>query len=611
MTQNEEEQGIYTEKDTTKTTTKFSNHPSPSGGRSPGMHDVRFSGSSYDNNDRYHHNHHRQFTSLSSMGGNDERFTVTEITYHESQKVTYPMTSMEIMKRTNLLPRDFVSLHLTSQKEQQEQQLQQENPSTTYDASSSSSSQRQPPLPHHHHQQQQQQQQQSRRRRRTRPPTAIVPRKDCLLVSFGTIRAVAGHDSVSILDAHTKMAESFANDLVSIYQKYHYPAPPRATSENIQETMTTTSTTTTEAATTTIPEGQEPPELVFLEAVLRDTVDTYHRRIRILEPIVEDFLAQASNDVFDENTDNRTRGNNNNNSSLFGYQRQPIGIGGVHQLVPLKDALQKFELQVTQSLDCLTTILNDDQLMLKILVTEQMDARRTGIPVDMTRHESVELMLSVYSRQIQALLQEIQYLSSRIQSKQEFISLALAGYRNRLVRMNVHLSIVAVATGMTTAITGLFGMNLLHGLEESKFAFSLITGGSLTLAIVVAGTYSSFLRRRVLQQRATERQAEIQTFINALSDMDALDYTVKKMILPDGIAANDDDDNDRTRRTMDKATFKERLRGARISRHVTDEEIDFLFGVLDTHRDNQLTPKDFSVSSTTGTTTTTIPESSR
>jgi magnesium transporter len=189
-------------------------------------------------------------------------------------------------------------------------------------------------------------------------------------------------------------------------------------------------------------------------------------------------------------------------------------------------------------------------------------------------------MLSVYSRQIQNLQQEVQYLLSRLQSKQEFIALALAGYRNRLVRMNVNLGIVGVATGMTTATTGLFGMNLINGFEESKIAFAIVTGGSMTLAMAVAGVYFSFIRGRIMQERAAQRLAEIQTFVNALSDMGALDYTVKKMIQGQG--------------TMDKHAFKTRLKEARVSGQVTDQEVDFLFAVLDTHKDNQLTAKDFS-----------------
>ena len=50
------------------------------------------------------------------------------------------------------------------------------------------------------------------------------------------------------------------------------------------------------------------------------------------------------------------------------------------------------------------------------------------------------------------ILQEIHYLLGRLQSKQEFVALALAGYRNRLVRMNVNVGIIGMATGITTGM---------------------------------------------------------------------------------------------------------------------------------------------------------------
>jgi magnesium transporter len=403
---------------------------------------------------------------------------VTRVAYQAGHTSTINLPPEEILKRTSILPRDLVSLNLTSREEK------------------------------------------SNKRRSARPPTAILPRTDCILLSFGNIRAVAGRDSVYILDAHSPIAKSFAKDLAAVY--------------------------VTGAS-------EDSPELVFLEAVLRDTVDTYTRRIRIFEPIVDDFLDRATNEVFSD--------------------------AGVHQLVPLKDALQSFELQVKQSLECLTSLLNDDDLMLDLLLAEQAEARQKDVEVDFARHEHVELMLSVYSRQIHNLQQEIQYLLGRLQSKQEFIALALAGYRNRLVRMNVNLGIVGVSTGVTTAITGLFGMNLIHGFEQSQLAFGVVVSGSATVAVIVAHAFFSFIRGPSMQRRAEERLAEIETFVNALSDMGAVDYTLKRLMNGSG--------------RMNKETFKTLLNDARTSNQASDAEIDLLFRVLDTNKDNELTWRDF------------------
>eukprot|EP00934_Nitzschia_sp_Nitz4_P000274 Nitzschia sp. Nitz4//scaffold85_size83877//39018//40535//NITZ4_005228-RA/size83877-processed-gene-0.24-mRNA-1//1//CDS//3329559134//274//frame0 len=425
-----------------------------------------------------------QRLALSGMqAGNDETFKVAEVHYRSGVISTINLPPGDILKRTSILPRDLVSLHLTSKDNQKVNGF-------------------------------------NRRYKPARPPTAIMPRTDCILLSFGNIRAVAGRDAAYVFDAHSRVPASFSHDLSHLFR---------------------TDLT------------NDPPELIFLEAVLRDTVDSYTRRVRIFEPIVDNFLDKVSNEVFSDS--------------------------GVNQLVPLKDSLQSFEMQIKQSLECLTDILNDDDLMLDLLLTEQAEARKSGVAVDFDRHEDVELMLSVYSRQIQSLQQDIQYLLSRIQSKQEFVALALAAYRNRLIRINVNIGIMGVSLGIMTATTGLFGMNLVSGLEDSAVAFAVVTACSATLASSVATIYFSFIRGSYMQARAEQSQAEIETFIGAISDMSALDYTIKKMI--------------RDGSSFDKKTFRKELIKARESHYISEAEVDFLFTILDSTKDNNLNADDF------------------
>ena len=298
---------------------------------------------------------------------------------------------------------------------------------------------------------------------------------------------------------------------------------------------------------------QEPPEFLFLEAVLQDTVDTYSRRIKVLEPIVENFLDRVAHEVFSD--------------------------AGVHQLAPLKDSLQSFELQVKQALQCLTELLNDDDEMLNLLLTEQAQALQSGRPVPHHRHQHVELLLGGYARQINNLLQEIQILLKRLQSKQEFVALALAGYRNRMVRMNVTIGIAGVSVGVATTIAGFFGMNLLSGLEESAMAFPVVVASTSATSAVVAAYCLNFLSGSAMQQRAAQRLEEIETLSNALSDMCALDYTVKSVMFDS--------------QTFDKESFKKALIKSRHSGSATDKEVDLLFQALDSTKDGLLSSEDF------------------
>lgn len=172
-------------------------------------------------------------------------------------------------------------------------------------------------------------------RRRQRPiqrPIVIMPRKDLILVSFGNVRAVVGLNELYIMDAHQPVVQEFAHDISSIFREE--ASDPSA--------------------------GGDPPELLFLDELLRDTVDTFSRRLRLYEPIVENFLEKVSQDVYSD-------------------------TAGVHQLVPIKDSLQSFEIQVKQSVDTLASLLNNDDMMLDLLLTEQAVADKSGGSVDFER----------------------------------------------------------------------------------------------------------------------------------------------------------------------------------------------------------------------------------
>lgn len=431
-----------------------------------------------------HHTRKRRISSRSDVASSPDTlkksFEVAQVHCDSGKIDSINLPPAEILKRTSILPRDLVSLDLTSQKDKH---------SRPYNLMQ-------------------------------RPLTAILPRTDSILLSFGNIRAVAGRENVFVLDAHSKAAKSFADDLSRAFQQ---------------------------------PTQEDPPELVFLEAVLKDTVDTYFRRIALFEPIVDGFLNRSSNELFSEQ--------------------------GVHQLMPLKDSLQSFELQVKKSLTCLEDLLNDDEEMINLLLTEQAMSRNTGVPVDLERHQHVELLVGVYAMQLSNLLHEIDFLLGRVQSKQEFVTLALAGYRNRLVRTNVNIAITGVSLGIMTTVAGLFGMNLVSGVEESVLAFGAVTCSSTVMALLVGGYLRRFISGSAMQKRAAERLAENETLTNALSDTAALDYVVKKMM--------------RGNVSLSKEDFADALLQARVSQEVSEEEIDLLFEVLDTHKDDRLSPKDF------------------
>jgi magnesium transporter len=342
-----------------------------------------------------------------------------------------------------------------------------------------------------------------------------------------------------IFDAHSLSVKQFANEVAESFQRHaREVALAKARGDEDPRDLNYIA---------------EPPELVFLEDVLRETCDAFDRRVSVYEPIVDSFVDRVANEVFSDS--------------------------GVHQLVPIKDSLQSFEIHVKQSLDCLTELLNNDDDMLRLLLTEQRQAEARGEGVSHERHEGVELLLEEYARQLTNILFEIHYLLQRLQSKQEFASLALAGYRNRLIRMNLYLALAGLSLGVGTTVAGFFGMNLINGFEESPYAFnSVIMLTSLT-GVGVAAACSSYVSGKTMHNRAKDRLDEIETLTRALSDMSALDFTVKSMLEREA--------------PMSKEEFRMRLKQARLSRKVTEKEVDLLFDALDIQKDGVLFRDDF------------------
>jgi hypothetical protein len=202
-----------------------------------------------------------------------------------------------------------------------------------------------------------------------------------------------------------------------------------------------------------------------------------------------------------------------------------------------------------------------------------------GKQVAFDRHEYVEVLLGVYARQLNTVLMEIGFLLQRIQSKQEFVALALSAYRNRMIWMNLCVSVTGLSFGAATTVAGFFGMNLVTGLESVPYAFLYIVSGCSMLGTSIALGSLNYLSGHKMQLKAAQRMAEIETLTAALGDMCALDYTFKTVIEAGS--------------PVTKNVFRQTLKRARQSKSVSDAEVDLLFEVFDHIKDGSIGDEDF------------------
>eukprot|EP00956_Cyclotella_meneghiniana_P045304 scaffold362521_cov73-Cyclotella_meneghiniana.AAC.5 len=109
-------------------------------------------------------------------------------------------------------------------------------------------------------------------------------------------------------------------------------------------------------------------------------------------------------------------------------------------------------MNVKGAIHCITDLLDNDEDMNNLLLTEQATAKKNNEVLDIESHASVELMLEEYGRQLNSILLEIDYLLQRVQSKQDILALSMDAYRNRMIRMNLYLSIGGISLGFGTAV---------------------------------------------------------------------------------------------------------------------------------------------------------------
>ncbi|KAJ1631387.1 hypothetical protein T492DRAFT_995863 [Pavlovales sp. CCMP2436] len=209
-----------------------------------------------------------------------------------------------------------------------------------------------------------------------------------------------------------------------------------------------------------------------LDLVLEEVTAAYARRAALLSPMVDTLLSRLVADVSP-------------------YSAEGLGLNNISMLLPLRDSLNGFELEATELIGVLVGLLDSDEDMLDMLLTEKAALRGKRPPA--AHHEPVELLLEEYARQMATVLTEAQALKKRVASASELAQLHLDISRNRMVSMNVHLSMVNTSLALIMTSAGVFGMNLTSGMENSSDAFYAVTAISSLAAGCTLATCWSYL----------------------------------------------------------------------------------------------------------------------
>lgn len=171
----------------------------------------------------------------------------------------------------------------------------------------------------------------------------------------------------------------------------------------------------------------------------------------------------------------------------------------LHQLLPMRDHLSEFEIELDTAEDVLGSLLKNDEDLIGLLLTEKKRLRGQLPPLE--AHRNVELMLENYTSQLVDISNEAYFLRKRVESIQSVAELNYGSQRNKLMHINLRLSMASISLATTTAIAGFFGMNIPNGLEHKSTAvFGGVVCGSLLLSLFsfIAMQRSSFMRPKVM-----------------------------------------------------------------------------------------------------------------
>ncbi|KAL0477497.1 mitochondrial inner membrane magnesium transporter [Acrasis kona] len=144
-----------------------------------------------------------------------------------------------------------------------------------------------------------------------------------------------------------------------------------------------------------------------------------------------------------------------------------------------RQELNRFTTFVRELHESIENLLQSDEDMASMYLSEKM---LYGKSREVNKHEEVEMLLENYYTQLEDILNRIEELKSDIQSTQEFIEICLDSIRNRMIQLELRLSIASLSLTSGTLVAGLFGMNLMSHLENNPFAFYYMTFGILSFA---------------------------------------------------------------------------------------------------------------------------------
>lgn len=301
-----------------------------------------------------------------------------------------------------------------------------------------------------------------------------------------------------------------------------------------------------------------PFHLRMLECLLDDTSSLFYQKTERLKVVVERMLEELTTDV---------------------------NIGGLQRLLPLKRALTEVEHDVKDTHHAMEEVLNSDERLEAICLNKKQFqwSFLKGSNVESgkedenqpTLRQAAADMLLTYQRQIDNAGGALEELRKNIDATQEIWELGLDTTRNRIIQMDLLLSLGAFSLSIAALVAAYFGMNLPSGVEDNPRGFWWVVVGSIG-ATFATGTFLLFLVRiwpRVIDRRRAQELAGLRDLLQHLDDIDDIFQAVAKEVAGKSVTPKE---------------FKKVLQSHPTAKFMRQRELDLMFRMFDTDRDGVL-----------------------
>jgi len=345
-----------------------------------------------------------------------------------------------------------------------------------------------------------------------RKPTLVPrPASGCYIFDIEHIRLLCYTDRCLILDPERPLLQAFLN-LLSNDLQLHGNGKTTTHIRHLYQDLSSPSSDF---------------EHIVLETALASIVNKFNRHLEIIKPPLDVLLQEITQDPATYN---------------------------LRRLLAFRKSLSEFEASVKEVMKEVEALLGNDEDLVQLYLTSPER--------EVTDHTELELIFESYYADFEEIVAEIKTVKDTIEDTNQFISAHLDSVRNKMLRMSLMMEMGALALGSGAVVGGVFGMNLVSGLEEHPQAFLTVLGG---MGLMMGGIFTGFsMKYRKLKVDTSSAQSfkALKSFFTYVDD---LEHIVNK-------------------KRLDSKEFREvlnQLTGLQVS----EEESEFIFRMLDANKD--------------------------